>query len=308
MVIAVVLVVGWLVYLVHQLRQRPGRGRLGDRARARTASPTTPTKSWKGPKLERTQILGLAMLVVIAIGLPLVLARTSRAGRPAPSRLQRAVRRLGRADFATTADGGFNCAGCHGGMKATGGGRALHHHRPDAPVRSRRSTGRRRPSTPCSIGSSTDEVIYILTYGRPFSPMSPWGVVGGGPMDDQQITNLIAYLAVIQIPMAGCRTASICDPATCRRRPGAACRSRTLRRDPEGGRGRRGRRHLQVASVRRCSTSTSNGGAYSCARCHTRAGPTATRSRPAAAPWARTSPAASTVRQFPNDADQVDFI
>ena len=34
---------------------------------------------------------------------------------------------------------------------------------------------------------SEDEVRYILAYGRPFSPMSPWGIAGGGPMNDQQI-------------------------------------------------------------------------------------------------------------------------
>ena len=34
---------------------------------------------------------------------------------------------------------------------------------------------------------SDDEVRYIITYGRPFSPMSPWGLAGGGPMNDQQI-------------------------------------------------------------------------------------------------------------------------
>ncbi len=45
-----------------------------------------------------------------------------------------------------------------------------------------------------------DEVTYILTYGRPFSPMSAWGVAGGGPMNDQQISDLIAYLQSIQIP------------------------------------------------------------------------------------------------------------
>ena len=55
---------------------------------------------------------------------------------------------------------------------------------------------------------SADEVTYILTYGRPFSPMSAWGVAGGGPMNDQQISDLIAYLASIQIPMEGCASSA----------------------------------------------------------------------------------------------------
>ena len=32
-----------------------------------------------------------------------------------------------------------------------------------------------------------DEVRYIITYGRPGSPMSAWGLEGGGPMNAQQI-------------------------------------------------------------------------------------------------------------------------
>ena len=45
---------------------------------------------------------------------------------------------------------------------------------------------------------SVEEVTFIITYGRPFSPMSPWGLAGGGPMNDQQIETLIAYLQSVQ--------------------------------------------------------------------------------------------------------------
>ncbi len=42
---------------------------------------------------------------------------------------------------------------------------------------------------------SYDEVKYILNYGRSNSPMPAWGAPGGGPMTDQQIDKVIAYLA-----------------------------------------------------------------------------------------------------------------
>ena len=51
----------------------------------------------------------------------------------------------------------------------------------------------------CSFGAGSitanyrfdeEEVRFILVYGRPFSPMSPWGVDGGGPMNDQQIVRV----------------------------------------------------------------------------------------------------------------------
>ena len=41
---------------------------------------------------------------------------------------------------------------------------------------------------------TADEVRFILNYGRTFSPMSAWGTIGGGPMNEQQIETIIAYL------------------------------------------------------------------------------------------------------------------
>ncbi len=46
---------------------------------------------------------------------------------------------------------------------------------------------------------SVDEVRDILVYGRPGSPMAAWGTDGDGPLNDQSINDLIAYLASIQI-------------------------------------------------------------------------------------------------------------
>jgi cytochrome b6-f complex iron-sulfur subunit len=69
-----------------------------------------------------------------------VLARRAGPQAGAIADFDKKLRRWGARLFATTADGGFNCAGCHG-------------------------RGARD----------------ILVYGRPFSPMSPWGVEGGGP-------------------------------------------------------------------------------------------------------------------------------
>src|SRR5690606_20042210 len=44
-----------------------------------------------------------------------------------------------------------------------------------------------------------EEVYYILEYGRPFSPMPAWGEGGGGPLTEQQLENLIDYMATIQV-------------------------------------------------------------------------------------------------------------
>lgn len=42
---------------------------------------------------------------------------------------------------------------------------------------------------------SYNEVKYILNYGRSNSPMPAWGAPGGGPMTEQQLDKVIAYLA-----------------------------------------------------------------------------------------------------------------
>ena len=57
-----------------------------------------------------------------------------------------------------------------------------------------------------------DEVRFIITYGRPGSPMSAWGLAGGGPMNAQQIDTLIAYLKSIQIPREDCSEEEADDP------------------------------------------------------------------------------------------------
>ncbi len=43
------------------------------------------------------------------------------------------------------------------------------------------------------------QITQILIYGRPGTPMPAWGVAGGGPKNDQAISDLVAYLKSIQI-------------------------------------------------------------------------------------------------------------
>jgi mono/diheme cytochrome c family protein len=54
------------------------------------------------------------------------------------------------------------------------------------------SQTRRQPNTICDLRD-------IITYGRPGTPMQPWGVVGGGPKNDQSIADLVSYIESIQI-------------------------------------------------------------------------------------------------------------
>ncbi|CAN5760094.1 hypothetical protein BH23ACT5_BH23ACT5_17940 [soil metagenome] len=42
-------------------------------------------------------------------------------------------------------------------------------------------------------------VNYWITYGRGNSPMPPWGLAGGGAMNDEQVADIVNYLHTIQI-------------------------------------------------------------------------------------------------------------
>lgn len=46
---------------------------------------------------------------------------------------------------------------------------------------------------------SEDEVNFWVTYGRGNTPMPAWGLPGGGPMNEQQVVDVVNYLKTIQI-------------------------------------------------------------------------------------------------------------
>jgi mono/diheme cytochrome c family protein len=156
---------------------------------------------------------------------------------------------------------------------------------------------------------SVDEVTYILTYGRPFSPMSAWGVAGGGPMNDQQISDLIEYLKSIQVPMEGCASASarICDsghlPAGDAANPAtntqAAIEAAAVASVASG----------QYKSLGEALFNLDlNGGAYSCARCHTKGWSYGDPQQSGGGALGPNLTNGDTVRQFPNQDDHVTFI
>ena len=103
-----------------------------------------------------------------------------------------------------------------------------------------------------------EEVQHIITYGRPGTPMPAWGLAGGGPMNAQQVQNLLAYIKSIQIRARtathGGRGPPNCPTGTCPGVPG------TDREPPP----RKRRRRQYGRSVRPCSTSTCSARATHC--------------------------------------------
>ena len=183
-------VVGFIIYAV--VNRRPARKELGSEIElAPNRKPYYDDEELEGKRLERVPARRRAAARRHRRSACRSTGCSSRPARPAPrSRPRQPLRRRGATSCSRpTADGGFNCAGCHGGMNATGGNAPYAVTDPATGEVAGGHLASPRRSTPCCYRFSADEVRYILTYGRPGSPMSAWGLDGGGPMNDQQIDN-----------------------------------------------------------------------------------------------------------------------
>jgi mono/diheme cytochrome c family protein len=197
-----VIIIGWVVYGIFNVVG--GRKEVGSEIElAPNRKPYYDDETLEGPRLERVQFYGVLLLLVIVIGLPLYWVTEPARHAGAQEGWDKRFAGWGAELFAPTEEGGFNCAGCHGGMQAVGGEAPFAVTDPQTGEIS--SVNWKAPALNTVFYRFDDsEVEFILNYGRPFSPMSPWGTVGGGPMTSQQIETLIEYMKSIQIPREGC--------------------------------------------------------------------------------------------------------
>ena len=217
----------------------------------------------EGPRLERVQLFGVVMLGIIVVLLPLYWVFEPGRQAGAKEGWDNRYASWGSQLFASTGDGGFNCAGCHGGMGGVGGEAPWAFT--DPVTQETQAVNWKAPALNTSLYKFDEsEIRFILNYGRPFSPMSPWGLVGGGPMNTQQIDNLIAYMKSIQIPRENCAEGEddsrICDSGNLPAENQAAIQAAAEKAVTDGEAGSVGEAlfNLDLGS-----------GAYSCARCHT---------------------------------------
>jgi hypothetical protein len=197
LVLAAVVVVAVAVYVIINVLGSGKREVGAEIELAPNRKPYFDDEELEGPKLDRALTWGLLFLFVFAVGLPLYWITE-------PGRQDGAAEGFGHefADegselFDTTENGGYNCAFCHGGMDAVGSVADYNLQRPDGSIE---VVQWKAPAlNTVLLRYSREEVEFILTYGRPFSPMPAWGVEGGGPLNEQQIQSLIDYLESIQI-------------------------------------------------------------------------------------------------------------
>ena len=306
--IFVVTLIGWIVY--YFANRNSARPELGSEIElAANRVPYYDDEVLEGKRLERVQLLGLLFLVSIVIGLPLywVFEPSRMAGATAIQ--QEKFVNYGKALFATTAEGGFNCAGCHG---ASGGGGQAAYTITDPRTREIKAVNWTAPAlNTVFYRYDESEVKFILTYGRPFSPMSPWGLAGGGPMNDQQIQTLIEYLKSIQIPRIGCAPNET-DPQTCptgilpeseQKRIADAAQLAAQKLVDAGMYATTGQ-----AMGEALYNLDINSGAYSCARCHTTGWSWGDPGVPGQGAFGWNLTGGSTAAHFPVQEDQINFV
>ena len=293
--------VGWIVYAAFNVGG--ARREVGSEIElAANRKPYYDDEILEGRRLTMVQLWGVILLAITVIALPLYWVFE-------PSRLAGATEGTagrfafwGSQLFATTEDGGFNCAGCHGGMNATGG--EAPYTVTDPLTGEVQAVNWTAPALNTALYRFDEsEIRYILDYGRPGSPMSAWGLAGGGPMNTQQITTLIAYIKSIQIPREDCSSEEEGDPL---------CESGHLPAENQADIEARARQLVEDGTYATYGEALFNndlgGGAYSCARCHTQGWSYGQPGEPGQGAFGWNLTAGSTDAHFPDDAEMEDFI
>ena len=191
MAIAVVAIVGFAIYLIYNVLWA-GRGERGSEVElAPNRKPYLSDEELETSKLDLALVSGLVTLVIIGVALPLYWL-----GEPGR---QQGYLEDSRRQFTSRGSEQFEerCASCHGGGGL--GGTTDHTITDDSGNFVAAIKWEVPALTTTLYRFSEEEVRHILNYGRPPTPMQPWGAPGGGPLTTQQVEELIQYIQSIQI-------------------------------------------------------------------------------------------------------------
>jgi mono/diheme cytochrome c family protein len=191
--IVVLIVLGLLIYVGVNLRA--GRAEVGSELElAPNRKPYYDDDQLETTVLNRTLRWALVLLVIIAVGLPLYWLSEPARQSGAEENFLATFEARGEELYVE----GSQCQNCHG-PEGTGG--QAPYTMTDAAGEFVATVNWRAPALDTVLlRFSRDEVEYIINYGRPFSPMPGWSAEAGtGPLSPQQISNLIDYLASIQL-------------------------------------------------------------------------------------------------------------
>lgn len=289
-IIGAVLVVSWLGYLItHLMKAGPPPG--AEIELAPNRKPYFDDDKLETKKLDSALGVALLLTAVSAVGLPAYwVMEAGRQTNAVKGFDKRAVKR-GHSLFLPTdspEEGAhFGCATCHG---ADGGGGVTKYVITDYLGRTEQVTWAAPAINTVAYRYSTTQLRQILVYGRAGTPMPAWGTKGGGPMNDQQIEDLVQFM---QTPVEEDGLKIDLEGAKLQARQNAEGEARKMGKlDPAG------------APVVDGET-LFNG---NCARCHTRG---FSFDRPEVPGGGRYGPSlrgGATVRQFPDVTEMTEFI
>ena len=214
--INLVIVVGLIVVLVATLRR--------DRVEKPAANlvPFLGDDELEGPRLERVLGWALFFLAVLALAYPLYWLRETARQKASVKYFDKNSIERGEALFSNplmpktfNPASSLQCANCHGVAGSGGSGAPYTYNDPNTGL-AYSVTWKAPALNTVLYRFSPTEVHDIIEYGRPGTPMQPWGVLGGGPKNEQSISDLIAYLTSIQLP-PGTNAQAAADVQRCRK-------------------------------------------------------------------------------------------
>ncbi|MGB7861281.1 MAG: c-type cytochrome [Acidimicrobiia bacterium] len=182
-ILAVVAGILWLgLMVVSALRNRGGE------EVASNLKPGIDDQQLETRRLERGQKVAIACSAFLAISLPLYFLGESN--RQEGFVEEFAEESVLRGEHLVTE---FGCFNCHGPLGV--GGTAVYVEK-----RSGVTVSWTAPSLDDVLYRyDADELNFWVTYGRGNTPMPAWGLEGGGPMNVNQVDDVVAYLGSIQI-------------------------------------------------------------------------------------------------------------
>jgi mono/diheme cytochrome c family protein len=156
----------------------------------------------EGPHLERVLGWTLFFIAIIAVALPIYWMREPNRQHESVHYFDEGAVSRGAVLFSNNQMETYDqakslqCANCHG-SDLSGGSTSVAHTFKD---KSGALVPWRAPAlNTVLLRFSPQEVNDIITFGRPGTPMQAWGVLGGGPKNEQSINDLVAYISSRQV-------------------------------------------------------------------------------------------------------------
>ena len=184
--IAVLGVMIWLTFLVGQTRVRRRR----ESPPQNLATPI-PDQELESNRLTKILVAAFLASAVMAIVMPVYYLNEADRQVAAQETFDEIAEERGHEWFQE-----FQCGDCHG---ADGGGGAAAFIEPRSGIT---TTWAAPPLNDITFRFDQEEIRYWIVFGRQGTPMPAWGVEGGGPLNSQQVDELLAYIDHLQIPQS----------------------------------------------------------------------------------------------------------